>query len=468
MASFDSQMTETAKPPNEIAERVDALKRSAVAHLRAPETLEWLLLALGRATEGRQLEDVRYLVDSALDGADGLAVLRSELATRYFGLGLGSPHAVARRLAAEQLGRLATAQDLRLLVEAGALLALPPLVSDPSLAVAQAASACLAAAAAACEGAELDPAQVLTPKLLADLAELAGRLGHKEAPVRLRALELAAKLALAGPAAFAAVAKARLLQMLTRTWFQPDLLERLSVLELLLEVGASADGLSLLLASHGNHPDFLASSLLHAPLLSFVARLANSGVEQNAALLSRGALPLCTRALANAPSDEVATAALAALQGLCASHGGSALPALLSETSALDQYATLEVAAQRALSHNTTLVRNLAIYASAADEEMRLPAIRFLHSLCLSARGALLVVTCEPLLEWLADYKAFHAADDVPLKRDVVTALLRQPAAVAQLSPMLKAALGGGGAGGVPRPRPRDAAAVVASKADQA
>lgn len=195
----------------DIVSRLEALKREPVAHLREPEHLEWLLAALGRAENGRQLEDVRYLIESALEGRDGLSILRTELATRYLALGLGSPRPLARQLACEQLTRLATAGDVRTLVESGALDALPALIADDELAVANAAGACLLAAAASCEAAELDQGVILSPRLLHLLHELAIRPGAQCAAVRLRACELCCKLALLSPRAFNACNSAGIL-----------------------------------------------------------------------------------------------------------------------------------------------------------------------------------------------------------------------------------------------------------------
>lgn len=198
---------------DEFSAQIDALKREPVARLREPEQLEWLLHALGRANEGRQLDDVRHLIEEALDGRDGLPVLRSELATRFFALGLSSAHAPARRLACEQLARLATPDDVRTLVESGALALLGALVADPELAVAHAARACLVAAARSCASSELEQDLVLTPQLLAELSGFASRPGPKNAPVRMRALEVSAQCASLSPRAFAACQRAGLLQM---------------------------------------------------------------------------------------------------------------------------------------------------------------------------------------------------------------------------------------------------------------
>jgi hypothetical protein len=197
---------------DELTEKLKVLKGLPISALRVPETLEWMLLAFAAAPDGRQLDDLRYLVESALDGRDGLATLRSELATRFFAMGLGAAHPAARRLACEQLARLATPDDVRALLASGAVARLANLVADASLPVAHAAAGCLVAATAACSAAGLEPSAVLTPPLLATLAELCARPGRAHAAVRLRALELSAHLALGGEATYAACADAGLLQ----------------------------------------------------------------------------------------------------------------------------------------------------------------------------------------------------------------------------------------------------------------
>lgn len=262
------------------------------------------------------------------------------------------------------------------------------------------------------------------------------------------------------------------------------------------------------------HPDPLATALLAAPILSFVARLAASGPAQHGALLARGALPLCARALAAATSDEVAVGALNALRALGASHGARSLGVLLGETDVLERVcalieggrapravraaavstlgallgaaataggecahecAALEAAAQRALSReDTTLVRALLAGATGAEEAMRAACLDFLHALCLSSTGALLVACSDQAIGYLTDTTEFRAAADVPRKRDIATALLRQPAASAQLAPSARNALAA--AGGAPlltaasgqhrAPALRDAAAAVAGDAD--
>lgn len=261
----------------------------------------------------------------------------------------------------------------------------------------------------------------------------------------------------------------------------------------------------------GTHPDALSAVLLAAPILSFVARLATAGVAQHAALLERGALRASGRALAAAPSDEVAVAALDALQALGGSHGARALGELLGQTAALEhicslaeeartpravraaavralgrllgaataagelragEYATLETAAQRALAReSTTLVSALLAGATSADEEMRHASFDCLHALCLGERGALLVACCAPAVGWLADAAAFQAASDVPRKRDIAAALLRHPRACAHLPPSALAVLSAGGGGGASgasngRTRPRDASAAVEGDAE--
>lgn len=318
-------------PPG-VADEVARLKSLHPRDLRTKERMEWLLQQLVSLDDDPVLlEDVRWLTVQALDGAEGMAILRDHFAVDYFQQGLVSPSAIARELACDQLLRMATPEDVDKLLGAGLLPRLADLVADEHLAVANRARRCLVAAMTCCAQGDLPVVGEVIDRLL----QLASSESREASVVRLRALETIVRLASAQDQLFACLVDRGGLARVVGAWYASDILIRSSVLELLLDLAMTTRGLRFM-ESHGTilqdvlavlHTNATAAvdtdtsdtsdtALLLVPVLDFVSRLSALGSEHRVVLATHGAVEAVCASLGHAPDDHAMAATVRALAAL--------------------------------------------------------------------------------------------------------------------------------------------------------